>query len=227
MTDAPGSVPQQSIYQGALGQDFARLHPKMQWRCGLAPGDEVCQVGRGTMEEIRRAWWARPVLAAVAGFRILCPEGGQHVPFTITGHAYLDRFGRSTVAATRRFQFRGRYRLSDSTTVFSAPKGCLVDYLGTRQNLASELFATVDADGGLCLIGGVARLHLGRAAVKLPSALAGNARVREWWDEPRQRFGIDVQVRSRLGEVLAYRGFFDVAEHPCPQADLPTDASSR
>ncbi|MFN0029190.1 MAG: DUF4166 domain-containing protein [Acidimicrobiales bacterium] len=215
-----------SIFQQALGEDFHRLHPKLQWRCALAPGDGVFQIGRGTMEEIRRAWWAKPVLAAIAARRILCPEQGREVAFTIEGHAYVDRFGRSTLAASRRFRFPGRFRRSDSTTVYDERQRCLVDYLGTNQNLSTQLRATVDEQGALCLSSAGSRLHLGPVSFVVPSSLAGTARVREWWDVSRQRFGIDVQVQTPIGELLAYRGFFDLAEHPYQQTGTPPDARS-
>lgn len=43
-----------SIYQQALGHDFERLDPQMQWRFGFSSADEVCHVGTGVMEEVWR-----------------------------------------------------------------------------------------------------------------------------------------------------------------------------
>jgi len=44
-----------SIYQRALGAQFAYLHPKMQWRFGFSADDEVaaCSWGSRTCAECR------------------------------------------------------------------------------------------------------------------------------------------------------------------------------
>jgi hypothetical protein len=33
-----------SIYRRVLGDDFDRLHPKMQWRFGFSSIDQTCQI---------------------------------------------------------------------------------------------------------------------------------------------------------------------------------------
>ena len=41
--------------------------------------------------------------------------------------------------------------------------------------------------------------------------MSGVAEVREWWDEPTERFHIDVDVRNRyFGKLFGYRGSFTV-----------------
>ncbi len=51
-----------SIYREALGAEFDRLHPKMQWRFGFSSADGVCQVGQGVMEEVWRGRFFTPAL---------------------------------------------------------------------------------------------------------------------------------------------------------------------
>ena len=55
-----------SIYQRALGADFARLHPQVQRRFGFGAAEGVRAIGTGVMDEIwHGAWYTLPFLAFV------------------------------------------------------------------------------------------------------------------------------------------------------------------
>ncbi len=79
-----------SIYQQAMGADFCRLHRKIQQRFGFSSRDETAAVGTGTME---RVWHGRlytlPFLCVGTWRRIMFPEHGVNIPFTIQNYAYL------------------------------------------------------------------------------------------------------------------------------------------
>ena len=215
-----------SIYRQALGADFDRLHPRMQWRFGFSSADGVSQVGTGVMDRVWRGpWWTVPFLAAGATRRVLFPTRGTAVPFSVANYAYVDRFGRETVTWARRFRFPRRQRAFDATMVLSRRRGVIVDYLGTRQHLAVDVHCRVDDEGALCLRTGEQRLTEGPVTVTCPLALSGVADVREWWDEEAGRFRIDVRVANeRFGPLFGYSGAFDVVERPCTPADIPLDA---
>src|SRR6185295_15692712 len=84
-----------SIYRTALGADFDRLHPKMQWRFGFSSIDETCQIGMGVMDEVWRGpWWTLPFLLLGSTRRVLFPSKGREVAFTIANYAYVDSRGR-------------------------------------------------------------------------------------------------------------------------------------
>ena len=93
-----------SIYQRALGADFSRLHPQIQRRFGFSSNDAVAAIGTGIMDEL---WhgpaYTLPFLYVGAWRRIMFPEQGRNVPFTIENYAYRDRFGRETVTWIRTF----------------------------------------------------------------------------------------------------------------------------
>ena len=96
-----------SIYQHALGSDFNRLHPQIQRRFGFSSADRVAAVGRGVMEEIWKGrFYTAPFLYVGTWRRIMFPETGRHIPFTIENYAFVDRFGRETVSWIRTFQSR-------------------------------------------------------------------------------------------------------------------------
>jgi hypothetical protein len=128
-----------SIYQRALGSDFGRLHPKIQQRFGFCGRDRVASIGHGVMDEV---WhgpaYILPFLYVGAWRRIMFPEQGRGVPFTVENYAYVDRFGRETVTWIRTFRTR-RSRRFDAYMIYSDKRGCIVDYLGTHQHLAVDL----------------------------------------------------------------------------------------
>jgi hypothetical protein len=200
-----------SIYAQLLGSDFARLHPRIQERFGFSSADGVAAIGRGTMEEL---WHGRPYtlpfLYVGAWRRIMFPERGRDVPFTIENYAYLDRFGRETVTWVRTFQTR-RPRRFDAYMISSAKRGRIVDYLGSHQHLAVDIDLAVDEQGGLRLTSGAQRFYEGPIGFNFPLAFSGIAQVREWYDDALGKFRIDVAVRNRTwGPLFGYRGAFDV-----------------
>jgi hypothetical protein len=214
-----------SIYEQALGDDFARLHPKLQWRFGFSSVDGTCQLGTGTMDEITRGRsFTLPFLLLGATRRILFPSRGTRIPFTISNYAYIDSFGRETVTWARRFKMRRRYRAFDATMIYSPARGLIIDYLGTHQHLAVDIHCSVDDDGAMRLRTGEQRFYEGRVAFRFPELLSGIADVREWWDDEAQRFGIDVTVTNRIfGPLFGYRGSFRVTERACHDEDIPLD----
>ena len=200
-----------SIYERALGSDFARLHPETQRRFGLSSESGVASIGRGVMEEIwRGAFYTLPFLYVGTWRRIMFPEVGHHVPFTIENYAYRDGFGRETVTWVRTFQST-RTRRFDAYMIYSAERGRIVDYLGSHQHLAVDIDLSVDADGALCLRSGMQRFYEGPVAFTFPMAFSGVAEVREWFDERLGKHRISVDVRNRTwGRLFGYRGSFDV-----------------
>ena len=87
-----------SIYQQALGSDFEKLHPKIQERFGFNSEDRIASIGSGVMDEIWRGpFYTVPFLYVGTWRRIMFPEYGKNIPFTIENYAYRDSFGRETV----------------------------------------------------------------------------------------------------------------------------------
>lgn len=200
-----------SIYQTVLGADFAKLHPQIQKRFGFGSADGVAAIGRGVME---RVWHGRfytlPFLHLGTWRRIMFPEYGRNIPFTIENYAYVDGFGRETVTWLRTFQTR-RPRRFDAYMIHSAARGRIVDYLGTHQHLAVDIDLSVDPRGGLRLRSGEQRFYEGFVAFRFPMMLSGVADVCEWFDDAIGKFRIDVSVTNRRwGPLFGYSGAFDV-----------------
>jgi hypothetical protein len=217
-----------SIYERALGADFARLHPQIQRRFGFSSADGVTSVGTGVMQ---RVWHGRahtlPFLYVGAWRRIMFPEQGLNVPFTIENHAYLDGFGRETVTWIRTFETRRRRRF-DAYMIYSEQRGCIVDYLGTHQHLAVDLELSVDERGGLRIRSGEQRFYEGPVAFTFPLLFSGVAEVREWYDDDAGRFRIDVDVSNRRwGPLFGYHGAFDVEWRSANRGEVPAGIPPR
>jgi hypothetical protein len=217
-----------SIYQDILGADFARLHPRIQERFGFSSADSKAAIGRGVMAEL---WHGRPYtlpfLYVGTWRRIMFPERGRNVPFTIENYAYRDRFGRETVTWLRTFQTR-RTRRFDAYMIASERRGCIVDYLGSHQHLAVDINLAVDERGGLRLTSGAQRFYEGRIAFVFPMLFSGIAEVCEWYDEELQKYRIEVAVRNRTwGPLFGYRGAFDVEWLTVSQDEIPANARPR
>lgn len=200
-----------SIYQRVLGSDFDRLHPQIQRRFGFSSADGIGAIGRGVMEEI---WhgpaYTLPFLYVGTWRRIMFPESGRDIPFTIENYAFVDDHGRETVTWVRTFQAR-KTRRFDAYMIYSERRGRIVDYLGSHEHLAVDIDLQVDEQGGLCLRSGDQRFHEGIVSFRFPMLFSGVAEVREWYDDAAGCFRISVDVRNRTwGRLFGYRGSFAV-----------------
>jgi hypothetical protein len=209
-----------SIFRTVMGADFDRLHPELRRRfsVGLASG-EAC-TGHGVMD---RVWHGRgfvkPFLALGATRHILVPGQGRNVPFTIENVPYTDTFGRETVTFVRTFRLPGRARRFDAQMVLSPKGDRVLDYLGTHQHLASDLYFRAEPDGSLLIRSGEHRFREGPVDVRVPELIGAEAEVRESFDESAGRFRIRVRVVNRyFGPLFGYEGSFtttyaDAREH--------------
>ncbi|KPN19337.1 DUF4166 domain-containing protein [Arthrobacter sp. Edens01] len=212
-----------SIFARALGADFERLHPMLQLRFGVDPGAGYACVGRGVFSELRRgAWWTVPFLKLGAFRNILFPEHGNNVPFTIENYPYVDGLGRTTVTFTRTLETRaGRPRRFDATMILGS-RGTVVDYLGTHQHLATDLDLSVRSDGSLHLRSTDLRFYEGLVRFTVPRFLTGTADLYEAFDDERQVFTIQLQVRNPVfGFLFGYRGEFTCEFPPLAPGGTP------
>jgi len=211
-----------SIYQRALGSDFSRLHPQIQRRFGLSSDSNMASIGTGVMDHV---WhgpaYTLPFLYLGSWRRIMFPEQGHDIPFTIENYAYIDHFGRETVTWIRTFETRRRRRF-DAYMIYSENRRKIVDYMGTHQHLAVDLDVSVDERGGLKIRSGEQRFYEGPVAFRFPLLFSGVANVCEWYDDATARFRIEVAVENRRwGPLFGYRGSFDVEWREAPPGSTP------
>ncbi len=190
-----------SVYQRALGPQFELLDPALQRYFGPIPPATVGSgVGVYAFAGSRRAW-LRPVLAWMAWRRILFPEYGRDVPFTVWNTATVG----GALRATRTFAFPSRTRvMQDSMAVID---GRLVDRLGRRGGLEVSLEVRVD-DGGMQMTSG--RLHLRLRSIRLPLPRVATMTLDERTHPTDAGMQcVDVRITSPgIGEVFRYQGSF-------------------
>jgi hypothetical protein len=88
------------------------------------------------MDEIWHGrFYTLPFLYVGSWRRIMFPERGVNIPFSIENYAFQDPFGRETVTWMRQFKTR-KARRFDAYMIYSEQRGCIVDYLGNHQHLA-------------------------------------------------------------------------------------------
>jgi len=207
-----------------MGSNFERLHPKIRERFGFSSLDGVACIGTGIMDEIWHGrFYTLPFLAIGTWRRIMFPERGQNVPFTIRNYAFVDRFGRETVTWIREFHTR-KPRRFDAYMIYSEQRNRIVDYLGTHEHLAVDIELSVDKNGGLRLRSGAQRFYEGPIAFSFPLLFSGIADVCEWYDEATEKHRIEVNVHNRTwGPLFGYRGSFDVEWKRVTPQEIPYD----
>lgn len=220
------------IFERALGDDFARLHPQLQRRFRVGVDAGYGCIGRGVMTEVRRGpWWTLPFLLVGTFRNILFPERGSDVPFRIDNHAYIDDFGRETVTFVRTMDVRpGRRRRFDATMIYSDARRRVVDYLGTHQHLAVDLDLEVTDEGALLLTSGAQRFYEGRFAFRFPMLFSGRAGLLERYDDEQERYLIDLEIHNDVfGFLFGYRGVFtcEFVEGPAPATVKPYHEEAR
>jgi hypothetical protein len=217
-----------SIYQRALGAEFNRLHPKIQQRFGFDSCDGVAAIGTGVMDELWHGHiYTLPFLYIGTWRRIMFPECGREIPFTIANYAYQDSFGRETVTWLRTFRTQKERRF-DAYMIYSQERQRIIDYLGTHQHLAVDIDLSVDERGGLRLTSGGQRFYEGPIAFRFPLLFSGVANVREWYDDAIERYRIEVNVTNKVwGPLFGYRGQFDCEWKSVSPEDIPREVRLR
>ena len=145
-----------SVYERVLGETARAARSAC---CAGTSASPPGAVGRGAgVYEIAgsRHRWLRPVLAWMAWRRVLFPEFGRDIPFTIVNTTHAD----GTLSARREFAFPRVTRVMEDT--MSVVDGALHDRLGRRGGLEVE-FALEVVDGGLRMRSRRQWLHLGPA----------------------------------------------------------------
>jgi hypothetical protein len=198
-TSAPHAAPT-SVYQRVLGDQFDALEPHLRDYLGQ-PAEATVGFGQGTFEVAgSRKRWLRPLFAAMAPKRILFPEFGREVPFTITT---VPGPGEG-LSAGREFHFPKTVRQIEDT--MHVIDGELHDFMGRSRALEVKLRASV-VDGGLSMISGATWLHVGRLRVPLPALFGARVVLTQRWTGEAHRIEVHVS-NPLLGDIFEYAGHF-------------------
>jgi Domain of unknown function (DUF4166) len=197
-----------TIYKELLGEDFHKLHPKLQERYMLPLGQPF--QGTGTMSKIETGpAWLKPFLTYAVRRKFLFPESGKDVPFTIKNSCRLLQSGETEVYWERSFLFKEETRQFNAFMTIDAERGVVKDYLGEPSLFYSDLNLSVNNDGGLHIQSGSQRFLAGSFEIPLPSLFRGEVAVEEGYDEVCGCYTIKVDIHNKLiGRMMTYEGTF-------------------
>ena len=207
----------------ALGDDFDRLHPKMQWRFGFSSIDETCQIGHGVMDDVWRGpWWTLPFLLVGSRAGSCSRAAGRDVPFTIANYAYVDASGARPSPGRADSASRAAPGLRRHDDPQQA-RDTIVDYLGSHQHLAVDIALLGRRRRGDVPPQRRAALLRRAARVPLPTALLGHRRRPRVVGRRRRLLPHRGSRRQQLlGPLFGYHGSFTVEERSAPPT-IPTD----
>jgi hypothetical protein len=188
-----------SVYERVLGPRMAELDPSLRRYFSLPPDGQV-GAGSGVYEVAgSRHRWLWPVWAWLGWRRVLFPEFGRGIPFTVVNTPDAD----GSLGAIRTFAFPPRTRtMVDRMSVVD---GRLRDRLGRRGGLEVELLLDVTPSGALHMSSARQWLRLGPLRLRMPGLV--RVELTESSDPAGQR--VDVRMTAPvLGEVFRYAGTF-------------------
>jgi hypothetical protein len=197
-----------TIYENLLGEDFKRLHPKLQERYALPKDKPFC--AEGTMTSIQTgARWLTPLLKLAANWKFLFPESGKSIPFAIKNTCRSLPSGLEEVYWERTFYFDKVTRYFNAFMTIDSERKVVKDYLGEPSLFYSDLYFEVASNDNLVIRSGSQRLVIGKIEIPIPIFLRGVVEVEEGYDDAQEVFTIRVHIRNRIaGRMMAYEGEF-------------------
>ncbi|WP_349408527.1 DUF4166 domain-containing protein [Pseudalkalibacillus sp. SCS-8] len=198
-----------TIYQNLLGEDFQRLHPKLQKRYALRKDKPFCAAGKMTSVQTG-PWWLLPFLRLAAQWKFLFPESGKDIPFTIKNTCRTLPSGLDEVYWERTFYFDNATRHFNAFMTIDSERKVVRDYLGEPKLFYSDLYFDVLPDGSLVIRSGAQRFVMGKIEIPIPKLFEGVVEVKEGYDHVREAFTINVHIHNRLiGRLMTYEGEFN------------------
>lgn len=197
-----------SIYKEVMGKDFVRLHPKLQKRYEQLEFTPF--QAKGVMKNIQGGpKYLYPFFQLGVRWKLLFPERGEDIPFTITNTPLIGQNGEKQIHWERVFYFKTKKRYFNALMSLDAKRKIIKDYLGEPSLIYSDLVMTAMADGSLQIDSKDQRLVLGKIEIPLPQLFQGLATVNECYLEEEKVFQIKVVVTNPIiGTVFAYEGEF-------------------
>lgn len=185
----------------------------LQYRYDLPEG-AVFQAS-GIMKDIKGGpKWLYPIFQAGIQWKLLFPQQGTNIPFTIKNQAFISDTGKSQVHWERIFHFGKKKRYFNALMSLDEKQSIIQDYLGEPHLLYADLVLHVTDNGSLTIQSLRQRIVLGKVEIPLPRIFQGLATVIERYDDEQELYQIHVTVRNPLiGRVFSYEGTFSADEN--------------
>jgi len=197
-----------TIYSALLGENFQKLHPKLQDRYAL-PLNQPFHA-KGVMHQIQNGnKLLYPFYHLAAKTNFLFPESGENIPFTLMNRCIINHNKEAEVEWVRTFQLPGVLRKFNAKMTIDPQKQIVKDYLGDLSFLYSDLLFSITEEGFLMINSGEQRIRIGKREIPIPKMLRGRVTVLEGYDEDKGVYTIHVSIYSDLvGRIMMYAGEF-------------------
>ena len=197
-----------AIYPTLLGEQFSKLHPKLQQRYALPLGQPFC--AQGVMHTIQTGTkLLQPFYYLASKSKFLFPESGQHIPFHITNTSRMNDKGELEVYWERTFYFPTATRYFNAKMTIDTDTQIVKDYLGDPSFFYSDLRFDVTETGHLLIRSGKQKFVCGALEVPMPSVLEARVIVEEGYDDEKGVFTIHVSIYNDIfGRMMMYAGEF-------------------
>lgn len=197
-----------TIYRTLLGDNFSRLHPKLQERYRLPSHKPFKACGK--MHRIKSGTkLLLPFYKLVTKTNFLFPETGEEIPFQITNTPYMNESGQAEVYWERLFYFPHVTRHFNAKMTIDLENKIIKDYLGDPSFFYSDLRFDVTNNGHLIIRSGKQKLVFGSIELPIPKMLEGRVIVEEGYDEKKDVFTIHVSIYNNiLRRIMMYAGEF-------------------
>jgi len=197
-----------TIYSTLLGEQFQKLHPKLQHRYAL-PLDQPFYA-KGVMHQIQTgSKWLTPFYQFAAKLNFLFPESGEKIPFTIANRSLINRDNEAEVSWERTFFFPNVTRKFNAAMTIDLDRQLVKDYLGDLPVFYSDLLFDVTQEGFLVITSGTQKIAVCGKEILLPHLLKGRVTVVEGYDDVKDVYTIHVSIyNSLIGRIMMYAGEF-------------------
>lgn len=210
MTEREQIIKHTSAYKRQMGAEYEKLHPEIQKRFDFSTSNNIAFIGKGIMENI---WNGNKVavflLKILSKTNILFPRIGKNIEYEIHNYPYIDDYGREVHSMNRVFYFSDEEQRFDGTATYSETKQHIVEYLGLDHRMVFEMRLKAE-NGAIRFTSGRQFAFIGGLKLPVPSLVRGDIDLLEWYDDEKQRFYLDLKVKSKLfGPLFGFTGWFD------------------
>ncbi len=197
-----------SIYEIYLGEEYQKLHPKLQHRYHISMDKSF--YGKGVMKEIKGGnLFTRSLLWFGTFFKLFFPERGEDIPFEIFNTVGQNSRKGEWVEWTRSFQFGVKLRYFNAAMYLDEKKNEMVDYFGEPTTLISTLNFLVGPNGEMIISSKKQWFNFFSIWLPLPKWMYGDAVITESYDDEGEQYHISVEVNNKvLGSLFSYKGTF-------------------
>lgn len=198
------------IYETILGDDFKRLHPKLQERHGQMKPYSAS----GVMTSVKVGpRILKPFYHFFTLTHFLFPEEGENVPFTLATKPRMKNDQIVEAYWERTFFFPNKTRKFITNMKVDLKNKSAKDYMGQPAFINTSLKWAVSKDGELIIRSEAMHLVIGPFEFKLPKMMAGTGTIIEGYDEDKQVYTVHASIYNGLfGRMMLYAGDFTLID---------------